>query len=143
MRWVVSHASALLTLVAACGGGTDADPAPSSQAATPPIPSPVASAMTAGTPAGALVIVAENVRFNTDALAAAAGPITIEFVNRDIGVAHDFTLYQSKDDLTNPLAETGITAGPDRQTLLLELAAGVYYYNCQVHPDMEGTLTAR
>jgi len=83
------------------------------------------------------------VRFNTDALTAGAGPVTIEFVNRDIGVAHDFTLYLSKDDLTKPVAETGITAGPHRQTLSLELAAGVYYYNCQVHPDMEGTLTVR
>lgn len=81
--------------------------------------------------------------FNTVTLAAAAGPITIDFVNRDIGVAHDFKLYRSKDDLTDPLAETGITAGPDRQTLSLDLAVRVDYYSRQVHPDIEGTLTVR
>ena len=111
--------------------------------AATPSASLVARASAVATAPGALVIVAEDVRFSTDALAAASGPLTIEFVNRDVGVAHDFTVYRSKDDLRTPLVESAITAGPDRQTLNLDLVPGVYYYNCQVHPDMEGTLTVQ
>jgi plastocyanin len=88
-----------------------------------------------------LEIAAENeFEFTEDELRAPAGEITIVFDNRDEGILHNIAIYPSQDDLATVLGSTELTEGPDVQELTIELEAGEYYYNCQVHPAMDGTL---
>ena len=88
-----------------------------------------------------LTIAAANTAFSTASLSAPAGPITIRFVNQDNGVAHNFAVSPAGGGAV--LGATAITPGPIESTLGLTLEAGAYTYNCQVHPDMQGTLTVQ
>ena len=80
--------------------------------------------------------------FSTDQLTAAAGSVTISFDNREDGVTHNFALYDSPDSAQNLIEATELQPGPSTSELALDLEAGEYYYNCQVHPQMTGVLTA-
>ena len=77
--------------------------------------------------------------FNTRALSAAAGPITIVFDNRDTSVAHNIHFFSN----AGSIGMTEVAAGPATGTLPLgTLAPGAYSYKCDVHPTtMTGVLT--
>jgi plastocyanin len=96
------------------------------------------------TPAGdgeALAIAAENAEeFTKDELEAAASPFTVLFDNDDAGVVHNFAVYESEDNLDEPLGATDLETGPVTQELTLDLEPGEYYFRCDSHPNMEGTL---
>ena len=90
----------------------------------------------------ALTITAQNISYDKSTLTAAAGPVTINFQNNDSGVPHDFHLYMGSDATGQSVGKTNVTPGPDKQTLNVTLAAGTYFYHCDVHPSqMSGTLT--
>jgi plastocyanin len=92
--------------------------------------------------AGTVDIAAENsTEFTEDELSAPAGTITIVFENREQGVIHNFALYDSPDSPEDVIDSTELTAGPSTDEITVELEPGEYYYNCQVHPNMEGVLT--
>jgi plastocyanin len=111
---------AALTL-AACGGG-----------ATPP-PS---------FPPGAIVITAENRTFSTDELVVPAGQkFPLVLVNKDSD-AHNIAIRTKQGfdgDVVfrhDPVTATTVVleAGP--------IPAGTYYFICEVHPNMTGTVLA-
>jgi plastocyanin len=79
--------------------------------------------------------------FDTDELTAPAGEVTIIFDNRDNGVLHNVAVFQSQDDLADPIGATDLAPGPATQELTVELDAGEYYYHCDSHPNMNGALT--
>jgi plastocyanin len=79
--------------------------------------------------------------FSTDELTAPAGTITITFENNEDGVVHNFALFDSEDSAENVIDSTDLLPGPSTDEITVELEPGTYYYNCQVHPQMEGTLT--
>ncbi len=67
--------------------------------------------------------------------------VKIEFDNNDANVMHNFAIYRSSSDTSTPLGATQITSGPDKQTLIITLDQGEYYYQCEVHPQqMNGKL---
>jgi copper transport protein len=105
-------------------------------AARPPEPTP---------PPGAeeLTITASNsTSFDQSHLEAHAGSVSIEFVNDDANVAHNFHLFRGDGPSGESIGGTELARGPgDRQRLNLNLEAGIYYFQCDVHPDMRGTLT--
>jgi plastocyanin len=93
-------------------------------------------------------IEAEGIAYSTDALQAAAGQaFTVAFNNKDDGIPHTFSIYESAgavDAGEDPLASTGQVLGPAEETLDVEpLDAGEYYFQCDVHPTMNGTLTVQ
>ena len=52
-------------------------------------------------------------------------------------------MFAGPDPEGNPIAATEVVQGPIMQTLEFgPLDAGEYYYQCQVHAQMFGTLTA-
>jgi plastocyanin len=76
-------------------------------------------------------------------LTARAGAITIQFENDDPNVTHNVAVFRDASDTSTPLGATPITSGPDEQTLNITLDKGEYYFQCQVHPDMNGKLVVR
>lgn len=95
-------------------------------------------------PSATLTITAQGSAWSTDTLAALAGtPITLTVDNQDSGVAHNIVIFNGEDETALRLAETPIEPGPVTQTLNFgPLEPGDYYYHCDVHPNMFGTLTA-
>jgi plastocyanin len=96
--------------------------------------------------AGAIALTAASLAFDTDQLTIPAGkPATIEFNNEDSS-PHNLAFYESAADgptKTNPLW-TGDEVAPGSSTTYETTPieeAGDYYFQCDIHPGMNGTLT--
>jgi plastocyanin len=151
-RFVWLGAAALLGLAlalgAACdddsdGGNGDGSGPTATEEPTEPPPTEV-------TPVGEqLSISADSITsFETDEMAAPAGaPFTVTFDNQDTGIPHNWALYATEDDAgdtDSAIAATEIETAPDIQSVIVPaLDAGAYYFHCDLHPNMNGTLTAQ
>jgi mono/diheme cytochrome c family protein/plastocyanin len=95
-------------------------------------------------PSAALSITAEGIAWNKTALSAIAGDdLSITVQNNDDATAHNWHLTEGADPGGDEVATTEIENGVITQTLDFgPLAAGEYYYVCDVHTNMEGVLTA-
>jgi plastocyanin len=104
-------------------------------------------------PAGACVktdasnsvtLTADNLQFSTTCIEALVGkPIVIHFTNRE-AVPHDIAVYKdsSKKD---QLEKSEIVTGPNASTSLTIASQqpGQLYFECTVHPTMNGSLVVR
>jgi plastocyanin len=82
--------------------------------------------------------VAHDIKFQNTKLTAVAGKVTIDFDNQD-STAHNFHLFTKKGG--DSLGQTDIKPGPATSQLAVNLQAGKYYFQCDVHPDqMNGEL---
>ncbi|HEX3300283.1 MAG TPA: hypothetical protein VHW68_09235 [Actinomycetota bacterium] len=82
---------------------------------------------------------AQGIAFTETCLVGAPGKFTVNFDNKDAGVPHNFAVLVDKGGKV--IDATKVQTGPDQETLPLDLQAGTYYFECQVHPDtMFGTL---
>jgi plastocyanin len=146
---VACGSSSSSSTATAPAASTQAPAATEAAAPTTAAPTTAAAAPTTGAPttaaaggAAALTITAQNISYDKSTLTAAAGAVTINFQNNDSGVPHDFHLYMGSDATGQSVGKTNVTPGPDKQTLNVTLAAGTYFYHCDVHPSqMSGTLT--
>ncbi|MEX1253459.1 MAG: cupredoxin domain-containing protein [Dehalococcoidia bacterium] len=135
---------------AACDDDKDAaDTTPTDPSATEPADE-TDTPPTAVTPVGEqLQISADSLTsFDTDELAAPAGePFTVTFDNQDTGIPHNWALYATEDDAGDPdlaIAATETEPAPDVQSVVVPaLDPGEYYFQCDLHPNMNGTLTAQ
>jgi plastocyanin len=95
---------------------------------------------------GGVTLTASGVAFDTGDLKIPAGkPATIEFVNED-ALAHNLAFYKSASygpTKTDPLW-TGeeVAAGSTKEYQTTAIDKGKYYFQCDIHPNMNGTLTA-
>ncbi len=107
-------------------------------------PSPPAQAGRDAGQAQALTLVARNNAFDRKSLAASPErPIALVLENRDGGVPHNVSVYRDKD-FRQPVFSGELFSGPGSNTYELGvLEHGTYYFRCDVHPDMKGTLTVR
>ncbi len=127
------------------GSGSSASPA-ASGAAGSPAASGSPSASGSGGPTGAqqLKLTAQNIAYTETTLEAAAGsPIALAFDNEDAGIPHNVVIHQG--DVNGTAVFTGaIFPGVATQTYNVPaLTAGTYVYQCEVHPNMQGTLTVK
>lgn len=111
-------------------------PPPSSPSATP---TPTETGPPPCEPSGSdLAIAALDVAFDTDCLAAPAGePFTINFDNQDT-LPHNVAIYTEQGG--EQLFSGELITGP--ATMAYEVPAldpGVYFFQCDVHPNMTGT----
>ena len=99
---------------------------------------------TAAPPSASLQIVAQGIAWDRATLSAFANqPLTIAVDNRDAGTPHNWVLYEGEEPGGDVIIGTEIENGPVIQNLEFgPLEPGSYYYNCEVHPQMEGVLTA-
>jgi plastocyanin len=86
-------------------------------------------------------VTAANVEFDTATIELPADePSTIHFVNDDAGVPHNIGIYED-DTVVAELFQGEQITGPDEIDYAIDpLAAGNYYFQCDVHPDMNGTV---
>lgn len=145
----------LVVLGTACSAAKDNDPTPVTHfkitpAAGAKTPAASATAVSKATPAastsaGAPVAIKASgsvLKFDTDKLTAAAGSVTIAFDNQDAGIPHNISVHEGGDAKGKTLGKTDLEAGPIKQELKLDLTAGSYFFQCDVHPaTMKGTLT--
>jgi plastocyanin len=94
-----------------------------------------------GADGGGVTVVAANIEFDTDTIELPADtPTTITLDNQDPGVPHNIALY-TDDTLAESLFVGEIVTGP--VTIDYEIPAipaGDYYFHCDVHPNMSGSL---
>jgi plastocyanin len=86
-------------------------------------------------------VTAHNLAFNTDKIELTTGPpSSINFDNQDPGAQHNIGIYQDANFSTE-LFKGQIIAGPSSIVYKLPvLAAGTYYFKCDVHATMKGTV---
>jgi plastocyanin len=88
-----------------------------------------------------LSISATNIAFSTKELNVTANtPTALTFTNNDPATTHNVSVYKDATYTTNVFKGDPVT-GPASQTYQLPgLAAGTYYFKCDYHPTMTGTL---
>lgn len=129
-RQLAAVAAALLLTTAACGSD---DPDLAQTGTTAPSSRPRADG-------AGVMIVAEDIAFDATELDASVGAtVTIDFDNRDEGIAHNLHV----ESTSAGEAKTDIEEGPVTQTLEVTFDdAGEFAYLCDVHPQqMRGTIT--
>jgi plastocyanin len=73
----------------------------------------------------------------------ADAPVNLVFANNDAGTGHNVYIAASKAEVSSPLFLGTTVTGPAKKTYPVQpLAAGTYYFFCNIHPTtMNGTLT--
>lgn len=104
-----------------------------------------ARAVAADEPAGTplLTVRAKNVAFDTQAITVPADqPAQIRVENEDAGIFHNIAVY--RDAQASDLVARGtLFDGPrTRDYRFAAFPAGTYYFQCDLHPAMSGTLIA-
>jgi plastocyanin len=90
-----------------------------------------------------VTVVAEAVAFvQTDVRVPPDEPIAIEFENRDAGTQHNVSIFEGADATAPNVFRGEVFPGVATRTYEVEpLAAGEYFFQCDVHPNMTGTIT--
>jgi plastocyanin len=105
---------------------------------------PASTAALTAPPGGVLVrISADRLEFDTSQLTVPAGkPILIAFENKE-SAPHNVAVY-TDSTLAQPISIGEVFSGPDTKAQQLgPLAAGSYFFRCDLHPNMKGTLVAQ
>jgi plastocyanin len=111
-------------LAAACSSTSAAQPAPSG---------PVADGPT---------IVAKDMKFQTTSVEVKAGTnVTVHFDNQD-SAPHNVAIYTDSGAGT-PVSVGQVVTSSKSDQVVPALKAGTYFFRCDVHHDMTGTIVAK
>jgi plastocyanin len=104
-------------------------------------PTTMTGTITAAPGAGGVTIVAEGTAFDTAELRLPADrPTPLTFDNRD-PAAHNLSIYQDDTASGDPLFTFDPIPGPVTEPFEVPaIPEGEYYFRCDVHPTMEGTV---
>lgn len=94
-----------------------------------------------GSEGGGATVAAQNIEFDTDTIELPAdAPTTIVLDNLDAGVLHNVAIY-TDSSLAEPLFKGELVTGPVTvEYPIPPLPAGEFYFQCDVHPAMNGTV---
>jgi plastocyanin len=118
----------LASVLAACAGGNGDG-------------SPAGGGGTATVENGAVEIVSEELEFDVGTIEAPAGEaFTITLVNNAETQPHNITIYTEQGG--DVIGEVGATAeaGQTVETEVPALEPGTYYFQCDIHPEMNGSV---
>ncbi len=85
-------------------------------------------------------ISAKDMKFNTSTITVPAGAtVTMNFDNQDSGIPHNVAVYEDKT-AAKSIYKGEIITGPKKTTYTFTAPskAGTYYFQCDVHPSMNG-----
>lgn len=107
----------------------------------PATPAPASASPPAGDGPIEIRIVAEQIKFDLAELSVPANtPFRIVFENRDAGVPHNVAIYEGQAGGPG-LFKGEIFNGVETRTYEVPgLPAGNHYFQCDVHPSMNGTV---
>jgi len=90
-----------------------------------------------------LSITAFDNKFDKRCLAAPAGQaFTIDFSNLDRGIPHNVAIYEDKTT-RKPYFKGEPVNGPGKTTYSVQaISAGTFFFQCDLHPEMNGTFVA-
>ena len=119
----------LVAVLAACSGATTSPATSSPGASTPPS-------------GDAVTISAKDLKFSATELTAPADEaFDLVFDNQE-SAPHNVAIY-SDSSASTKLFVGEIFSGPAQRTQTVPaLAAGTYFFRCDVHPDMQGSVVA-
>jgi plastocyanin len=92
-------------------------------------------------PSGGVTVVAQGLQFDTSEIDLPANtPTTITFTNNDAGQQHDIAIFQD-DSLAKVLFRGDLVTGVATVKYQVPgLPEGTYYFHCDVHPTMSGSV---
>jgi plastocyanin len=89
---------------------------------------------------GGVTVVAQSLAFDTATIELEPVPTSITFENRDAGVQHNIAIY-SDSSLGDELFNGELITGPaTAEYAVPALPPGEHYFQCNVHPNMSGTV---
>jgi plastocyanin len=142
-RWFTVLAVCALALTAiACSKQKDTGFPPIQ---TSPSASASASASVPTTPVTAQTITAKGIQWDLkELLFKADAAITVTVDNEDAGVPHNFGVYSDAARTKEIDKPTKDVTGPGKQDYPVKpLKAGTYYFQCDIHPNMNGKITVK
>ena len=87
-------------------------------------------------------IVARNMKFDTTAVEVKAGQnLTLHFDNQD-SAPHNVAIY-TDSSASSPISVGEIVTSGKKDQVVAALTAGTYFFRCDVHHDMTGTIVAK
>ena len=94
--------------------------------------------------AGGVRIVAKDLAFDTDRIELDAGhPTPLTFVNQDTA-PHNLAIFETEDATDNALFDFEPVPGPNTQQFQIPpIPPGEYFFHCEVHPTMKGTVVVK
>ncbi len=96
------------------------------------------------TPSTVLALTAKNLKFDKKALATTANAdVVLSYDNEDSGTLHNLSIYQSKDGKGKIFTGDLFAGKKSVEYRFRAPDTGVYYFRCDAHPDMNGTLTVK
>lgn len=119
----------LAAVLAACSGASTGTPAATSAASAPP----------AG---DAVTVTAKDLKFGQTNLKVAADKAFDLVLDNQESAPHNVAIYTDSSASTK-ISVGEIFSGPAQKTQSVPaLAAGSYFFRCDVHPDMQGSIFA-
>jgi plastocyanin len=89
------------------------------------------------------VLSASGVAFNTDELDFAAGKATVLTFNNENSVTHNFSIYEDETATKDLFKGAEVPAGSSTDYNIPALKKGDYYFHCDIHPAMNGTVVVK
>ena len=135
----------VLTVAEGADPGSGGTPSGAPATSSPATQSPATPSPSGGGSAGATAqIGAQGLQFDTASLTFPAGTaVTLTFDNQAAGIPHNVAIY-SDSGYATAVFNGAIVTGPVKTTYdIPALDAGTYYFRCDVHTTMTGTLTVK
>lgn len=110
--------------------------------ASPPATSPPTAPPPAGAPAASVTLIAKNLAFDKNSLAFPADTqVTVTLRNEDPGQLHNWALYRDSAMTQNIFRGDLFTGPAERKYVFTSPGPGTYYFRCDAHLNMTGTVT--